>query len=319
MRDTLISSSDPIRILLVSDTHGPIDIPNLPARSEFDVMCHAGDWCPDPRGRLKEADVVSYQKDFIRYETTALSAFLGDTPFVFTLGNHDYLNPLFVEEELLSNNAKVINPNDQVKTLTIREKTLSFRGFRYIPWIYGRFCGELGDDELELKTEALMTEDIDVLISHCPPSGIIARKFGNWFLRNNLFQENAPKLILTGHIHETGGQTEVINKTVVVNGATTHIMVEFLVETRCAARVMMRCTDEHKLHISEGLLRSAQDPKVKSNRRAGQAKRPPCTLETLERRSRSAKEAYAKMESRIKHCSSCGEVGHYKNTCEVSS
>ena len=85
------------------------------------------------------------------------------------------------------------------------------------------------------------------------------------------------------------------------------------------ARANQVITAEHKLHISEGLLRSSQDPKVTANRRAGQAKRPPCKLETLERRSKSAKEAYAKMESRIKHCSSCGEVGHYRNTCEVSS
>lgn len=226
IRDTSTSSSDLIRILFVSDTHGPIQITSLPPRSEFDIMCHAGDWFPDPNGRLRNADVVGYQRDFLRYEASCLAAYLGDTPFVFTLGNHDFMNTSLVEEELRTNGVNVYNPNDRAKVISVREKTLSFRGFRYIPWIHGGFCGELDDVELKLRTNALKEEDFDVLISHCPPSGKLSRGFGNDHLRDNLLQPNAPLVNLVGHIHETGGRTEVINRTLVVNAAKKTVMVD---------------------------------------------------------------------------------------------
>lgn len=226
IKDTSISSSDPIRILFVSDTHGPIQITSLPPKDEFDIMCHAGDWFPDPSGRLRNADVVGYQRDFLRYEASCLAAFLGDTPFVFTLGNHDYLNTSLVEEELRSSGVNVINPNDRVQALSIRERTLSFRGFRYIPWIHGGFCGELDDVELELRTKALREQDCDVLISHCPPSGKLSRGYGNDHLRDNFLCDNAPKVNLVGHIHETGGRDEMIGRTLVVNAAKKTVIVE---------------------------------------------------------------------------------------------
>ncbi len=85
------------------------------------------------------------------------------------------------------------------------------------------------------------------------------------------------------------------------------------------ARAKQTITKEHRQHISEGLLSSSQNPEVKTSRRAGQAKRPPCSSDTRLRRSISVKEAYRKLENRVKHCSVCKQEGHYKQTCEVQS
>ena len=85
------------------------------------------------------------------------------------------------------------------------------------------------------------------------------------------------------------------------------------------ARARQNITEEHRQHISEGLLQSSQNLEVKAKRRAGQAKRQPCSDETKLRRSKSVKETYKKLENRVKHCSVCKQEGHYKQTCEVNS
>lgn len=63
--------------------------------------------------------------------------------------------------------------------------------------------------------------DIDVLISHTPPHGILDKNiFGEWCgsesLRNAMFRTK-PKYLICGHIHECGGKEVDLTTTYVIN------------------------------------------------------------------------------------------------------
>lgn len=60
-----------------------------------------------------------------------------------------------------------------------------------------------------------------VLISHSPPKGILDKSsfglhLGSTTIRN-FIQEKSPRLVVCGHIHESGGKTEKIGRTTVIN------------------------------------------------------------------------------------------------------
>ena len=82
-------------------------------------------------------------------------------------------------------------------------------------------------------------------------------------------------------------------------------------------RALQIITVEQRLKQGITLRITNKLDEVKASRRAGQAKRPPCTEETKLKRSKSMIEAYKMKNSRIKHCSNCKQEGHYKQSCEV--
>ncbi len=60
-----------------------------------------------------------------------------------------------------------------------------------------------------------------VLITHSPPRGILDKssfgvRLGSRSVRDCI-EEKAPKLVVCGHIHESGGKTETLGKTTIVN------------------------------------------------------------------------------------------------------
>lgn len=129
---------------------------------------------------------------------------------IFIAGNHD--NTLFKFAK-----APVLNlPGIQY----LYDNGTEFEGFKIwgSPWTKG-FCGMNPnhkaftlDSEEELKKKwALIPDDVDILITHSPPYGILDRinrnnHVGSKSLQMELFTRLKPKLLVCGHIHESYGK-----------------------------------------------------------------------------------------------------------------
>lgn len=106
------------------------------------------------------------------------------------------------------------------------------------PWTH-RFQGinpkcaafTLSSDELENKMEEIAYDDIDILVTHCPPFGILdgvertdfdghrtIEYTGSRQLAHGL-RSSAVKLHVFGHIHEHGGKKEISYDTICVNAS----------------------------------------------------------------------------------------------------
>lgn len=79
------------------------------------------------------------------------------------------------------------------------------------------------DEELENKWE-LIPEDTDILITHCPPGGILDKTsrgvhVGSISLRNHVIGRIKPKIQVYGHIHECGGSLVDLETTKFINAS----------------------------------------------------------------------------------------------------
>jgi Icc-related predicted phosphoesterase len=80
------------------------------------------------------------------------------------------------------------------------------------------------EEELEEKYK-LILDDIDILITHCPPNGILdatkrsKKHVGSISLRNHVMDRIKPKLHVFGHIHEWGGEIIDLITTKFVNAS----------------------------------------------------------------------------------------------------
>lgn len=143
-------------------------------------------------------------------------------------GNHDFvpLAPLF------GGNVHELGepPCDFVLTL-FGIRWGSIRGINYIE---GEWSDELEEPEWDARVRGL-PNDIDVLLSHAPPQGILdgawGRRFGSRALRSyltvrDLTVDRPLRAHLFGHIHEDNGKMIAPNGTMFVNSATTFNLID---------------------------------------------------------------------------------------------
>lgn len=204
----------------VSDTHGTL--PVLPKDGEF--VIHSGDYLPNAsRGNLSIE--YAFQPYWLRQNAERIKAWLDGRTFLFSSGNHDFVDPCPIMAE---SGIEVINLNDKVTVY----KGLTFYGFPYIPYIAGEWAGEKQLPEMhdEMKRMLRRIEDsgskIDVLVAHSPPFGVLDiymnEHLGNTLMTNMMaYQEMnpLPRYYLCGHIHESHGSAEIFGVTV-SNAAT---------------------------------------------------------------------------------------------------
>lgn len=219
-------------LLHVSDTHGPIPIAKLP--TDFDVLCHTGDWAPEPSWPADRSLIAPYQMDFFRHEATALAAWLQGRRLVFCLGNHDLLGEGWVERELQSAGVDAHAPGHTGSTLVNVLSSQTFFGMREVPAMGGWFEGECDDDALFAVTETIadLASEDDILLTHCPPQSALAgpseNQWGNSHLTSWLTsgaREDRPGVVLSGHIHECFGRA-TIGASLVVNSACGWSLVD---------------------------------------------------------------------------------------------
>lgn len=180
-----------MNILHISDTHGlHRQLTKLP---DADIIIHSGDITEN--GNEEEAF------DFINW--------LCDLPYkykVFIAGNHDIC--LFGE--------KLSGLDENCYYLYGESVTIEGLKIHGIPY----FVNEVRNEKLS-KMISEIPLDTDILITHCPPLGVLDDANGSYDGVLSLLQkvdEVNPKLHLFGHTHNQNG-TQKIRKTVYSNAS----------------------------------------------------------------------------------------------------
>ncbi len=186
------------RIVAISDTHNNHRAFKIP---DGDILIHAGD--------LTDMGELTDVQDF--------NDWLGTLPHrhkIVIAGNHDFCfqNEPETAEPLLTN---CIYLRDQA--LTVRG--INFYGSPWQPWFYNWAFNLQRGPEIQAKWD-LIPENVDILITHGPPGGILDKTYlgeavGCADLLNAI-KRLRPAYHIFGHIHEsygrfTNGHTEFIN------------------------------------------------------------------------------------------------------------
>lgn len=181
-----------IRIVCISDTHGKHGYVDVP---DGDVVIHAGDF--SMMGRPSEI------KDFFYWFER-----LPHRHKICIAGNHDWMaerNPGGFSELVPDNVIYLQNESVEVMGLKIW-------GSPVTPWFHSwAFNVNRGQDIAEVWAD--IPNDIDVLVTHGPPSGIldmvsVGGHVGCVDLLNRINGLTGLKLHVFGHIHEQHGKTE---------------------------------------------------------------------------------------------------------------
>ena len=126
---------------------------------------------------------------------------IGDRPVVLVCGNHDFISPA---KWLRHYGVEVHEITDS--TPCVEVKGVKFAGFRQVEWIAGEWAGEVHD--LAPHVERALATNPDVLVTHCPPAGILdgPNGYGCRALTSALcYSEHHIKAHFYGHCHEAGG------------------------------------------------------------------------------------------------------------------
>lgn len=224
-----------MRILQLSDTHG--NFPKLGAsacvKRHFDAVVHCGDFFPNCNGgSLQQA---AYQYGWIKEKIIRFKNWIQQKPYLFVLGNHDFMDAELLEEFLRKNGVDAYNLTEKVVSLG----GVNFYGFPFVPPINGHFNYEKNAVEMADRVDAMIgvmnTTYIDVIVAHCPPGGILDystwqnQRFGNSQMTTALDykipKDMMPQAYLCGHIHENHGVT-VKNGVLISNAATVQHFIE---------------------------------------------------------------------------------------------
>ncbi len=210
-----------ISITCISDLHG--FHPKLPGG---DLLIVAGD--------LTARDTFDEYMKFISW--------LKDVPYsckIVVAGNHDGL----IEKGVVTICKATMEQNIHY----LCDSGMEFKGLK----IWGspftlRFPGQNKAcmafsvrSEFQLKDHFdLIPDDIDILITHTPPFGILDEcvngRVGSEMLRQSLFRV-LPRLLCCGHIHEQGGKTIKLGNTTFVNASIVNEYYQNVNEPVCVA------------------------------------------------------------------------------------
>lgn len=162
-------------IIAFSDTHGEYRNITIPPA---DIIIHAGDAC--------DGSNENQLKDFFSWFSSLPVKYK-----IFVAGNHDL--PFELEPEM----AKALIPDN---VIFLENNGIEIEGIRFWslpvrPWLY-----------IPLP----LPKQIDILITHGPPYGILDDNLGCKILRD-LVEASKPKVHLFGHIHTHASKTEEHN------------------------------------------------------------------------------------------------------------
>ncbi len=220
-----------MRILHISDNHSRF----WPLKNYVDVIVNSGDMFPDPPTATRKDE---WQKHWVEQNIEKFKNWLSGRPYLFCSGNHDFLDGMIFEGILRDNNIEAYCLNDKV----VNFDGVQFYGFPYVPTINGRYNFECDYQSMMKHVERLVDTvnnliHLDILVCHCPPSGVLDycfnqyRSFGNAAMTNALSykikEDKMPSAYLTGHIHSSQGIT-TLGSMIVSNAATTQHIISGL-------------------------------------------------------------------------------------------
>lgn len=192
-----------MKILHTSDTHG-----GMPAlQADGDIIVHSGDMMPNRSFGIREIE-NAFQGYWVHDNVERMKAWIGERPFLYTPGNHDYVDPTPVMRDAGIDARLLCNGS-----LTI--EGVRFYGSPWTPEFYGWnwMCADAAEmrDNLQSAVDGFEEGTIDVFVCHGPMFGVLDRnasgeRCGSKVLREVMQSaEHPPKLFLHGHIHEACG------------------------------------------------------------------------------------------------------------------
>ena len=174
------------KIVIMSDNHSnwKVDVP------DGDIFVHCGDW-----------SYTGSEKSLVKFNN-----FLGNLPHKHKLyipGNHELgMEKNFnLYKETLTNGTCIHNTELEIDGLKFFGSafTPSFRNWAFMK-----------DDDQRKRYWEMAPDDVDVLVTHGPPFGLLdqatpdGEHLGCIHLRNYI-ERVKPKLVCFGHIHGSGG------------------------------------------------------------------------------------------------------------------
>lgn len=142
---------------------------------------------------------------------------------IFTGGNHDtFLDVRPLPQLLLYDDTTYCILDSQLEIMGINFWASPWTA--YFTGMNKRCTAFVVDNERQLGNAwSIIPDDIDFLITHCPPYGIFDtvgdRKTGSMSLLDEVVNRIQPKFHVFGHIHGEGGQTKVLKDTRFINAS----------------------------------------------------------------------------------------------------
>ncbi len=210
----------------ISDTHSAL----IKINPKADLIIHSGDFLPNcSRGNIVKE--MTFQEKWLRDNKSQLIDWIGDKPFLFCPGNHDFIDPVPTMREFGINAIDLCN-----KVVTLNN--MSFYGFPYVSILSNEWNYELDVERMAQKvrqlTDAVNDHYVDILVAHSPLHGILdvnhyGDHIGDRILVNAFNYEkftHVPTAYLHGHCHEYGGFVSKLYDMLISNAATTQIMLQ---------------------------------------------------------------------------------------------
>lgn len=228
-----------MKILHFSDNHGSIPDWNLEG---IDLVICTGDFFPT--AQFKSPDGRSFwagedldrkgQIEWLEDAAPAMAKWLGEKPFLWCGGNHDWISPV---PALVKLGVKAHDTTEQ----RVSFGGLDFYGFPFIPFIEGHWNFEKQRGDMVVEWDKFLTAAgdkgmPDVLLMHAPMRGVLdqctltGNHYGDPVRLNSLgyYDGLLPKVILHGHVHNPDKMTLRLSgqDVRVYNAATSFHIVE---------------------------------------------------------------------------------------------
>ena len=220
-----------MRIMHLSDNHG--QFPKIPG--VYDIVLCTGDFFPNSHHLFSGAidKEIKFQLNWLRDSMSDIVQWLNGHPFLFVLGNHDFLPPDVMEKELQSY-VEAFDLTDKI----VSYQNVNFYGFPYVPSINGRWNYERNimemQDEVDKMVNVLNSTYVDVLACHSPPANTLDLTYSNQRIGSTVIanaldykisRDMLPQIMLFGHCHEANG-IAMRDGVLCSNAATTQSIIE---------------------------------------------------------------------------------------------